>query len=827
MRLKMEDNSAGYNSRVEELRSREFPMLKDSVYLDHAGTTLYSKSLVERVSADMMSNLWGNPHSGSSPSQYTTARIEDIRVRLLHFFNADPANFDLVFVANATAGVKLILEAFRCRRDGFSYVYHQACHTSLVGVREEAKESACVDNAAVHAWIQGKNPFKAHPRIGSAVLFSYSAQSHLDGTRYPLSWSHDLRRATKASSLPLYTLLDAASLAATSPLDLGNAESAPDFTVVSLYKIFGYPDLGALIVRKQAEGAFQSRRYFGGGTVDTVLCGKEQWHAPKSQYLHERLEDGTLPFHSILALDAALEVHQELFGSMDRISSYTAHLSRRMFRGLAGLKHANGEPVCVLYSAQTGDGDGPHPGPVVSFNIRNASGAWVSLAEFEKLAALKNFHVRTGGVCSPGGVVAALGLHPWEVRRNFSSGFRCGTDQDIIAGKPTGVIRVSLGAMSIVSDVDRFISFIEEFYREEEPSITLPAVSRCPEFVRFEVQQIMVYPIKSCAGYAVPPGVPWEVKPEGLAWDREWCLVHEGTGQALSQKRYPKMALIRPFLDFDNGVLRLKYCGQKHTDILDEISVPLSANLWIIDSDLAIRPSSSRVCGDEIAAQNCTVPEVNGFFSTILSVPCVLARFPPGGHGRSMRHAKARIQGHQKLGRRSGGEIRSMPGSFPALPSPPDSDSEQKTGRILLSNESPILLVNTASLDVLNHIIVAKGGNPVPPAAFRGNIVIGPSAGSGGASDDLAYTEDNWSSLRIGVQQFQLMGSCRRCQMVCVDQETGEKREEPFVTLAKTRRFDGKVFFGTHMRHKAQSGAQTKETQFPTIRIGDAVHIDA
>ncbi|KAL2757568.1 hypothetical protein ACRALDRAFT_1047596 [Sodiomyces alcalophilus JCM 7366] len=775
----------------------------------------------------MMSNLLGNPHSASSPSQYTTARIEDIRVRLLHFFNADPAHFDLVFVANATAGVKLVLEAFRCQRDGFNYVYHQACHTSLVGVREEAKESVCVDDAAVHAWTQGRNPFGRHPGTASAVLFSYSAQSHLDGRRYPLSWSHDLRHTTVSSSSPLYTLLDAASLAATSPLNLGNSEFAPDFTVVSFYKIFGFPDLGAVIVRRQAKDAFKARRYFGGGTVDTVLCGKERWHAPKSHYLHESLEDGTLPFHNIIALDTALDVHRELFGSMAQVASHTAYLSRQMFHGLAGLKHANGEPVCVLYSSEAGDRDKLQHGPVISFNIRNASGAWVSLSEFEKLAALKNFHVRTGGVCSPGGVVAALGLQPWEVRRNFSSGFRCGTDQDIIAGKPTGVIRVSLGAVSIASDVDRFISFVGEFYREEKQTIALPPVSRCPDSVRFEVQGIMVYPIKSCAGFAVPPDVSWEVKPEGLAWDREWCLVHEGTGQALSQKRYPEMALIRPSLDFDNGVLRVRYTGQRHKDMLEGISVPLSANPWAIDSNSAVRTSSSRVCGDEIDAQNYAVPEVNEFFSAILGVPCVLARFPPGGQGRSMRHAKARIQSHQKkLERSIEKENRSMPGSFPTLPSPPDSDSERKKSRILLSNESPILLVNTASLDVLNDSIVAKGGQPVGPTAFRGNIIIGPSRWSEGTSSDLAYLEDGWSSLRIGMQRFQLMGSCRRCQMVCVDQETGEKREEPFVTLAKTRRFDGKVYFGTHMRHEDHSGTQTKETQFPTIRMGDVVHAD-
>ena len=61
--------------------------------------------------------------------------------------------------------------------------------------------------------------------------------------------------------------------------------------------------------------------------------------------------------------------------------------------------------------------------------------------------------------------------------------------------------------------------------------------------------------------------------------------------------------------------------------------------------------------------------------------------------------------------------------------------------------------------------------------------------------------EDQWRGMRIdradgAIMQF--LGGCRRCQMVCIDQRSGEKNQEPFVTLAKTRRFDGRVLFGVH-----------------------------
>jgi molybdenum cofactor sulfurtransferase len=98
-----------YNNYIEDMRETQYPMLKDATYLDHAGTTLYSKALMERFHADMMDNLYGNPHSASPSSQQSTQSVEDARLELLRFLKADPEEYDLVFTANATAAIKLVL----------------------------------------------------------------------------------------------------------------------------------------------------------------------------------------------------------------------------------------------------------------------------------------------------------------------------------------------------------------------------------------------------------------------------------------------------------------------------------------------------------------------------------------------------------------------------------------------------------------------------------------------------------------------------------------------------------------------------------------------
>jgi molybdenum cofactor sulfurtransferase len=69
----------------------------DKVYLDHAGTTVYAKSLIETFSGKMIDNLYGNPHSASAPAKLSGEVVDSVREKTLAFFNADPKHFDLIF----------------------------------------------------------------------------------------------------------------------------------------------------------------------------------------------------------------------------------------------------------------------------------------------------------------------------------------------------------------------------------------------------------------------------------------------------------------------------------------------------------------------------------------------------------------------------------------------------------------------------------------------------------------------------------------------------------------------------------------------------------
>ena len=734
--------------------------------------------------------------SSSSSSQ----RAEEVRLKVLKFVKASTDEFDVVFVANATAGIKLVADGFRDNDEGFWYGYHRDSHTSLVGVRELASlgQRCFWSDDEVDRWFYELDA-NTSGRDHTLRLLAYPGQSNMSGRRLMNAWPRNCRQRNDSKGSQIYTLFDAAALATTVPIDFSDASDAPDFTVMSFYKIFGFPDIGALIVRNASAAPLLRRKYFSGGTVERGACGKEQWHIKKQNSLHEQLEDGTLPIHSIVALDQAIDAHLRLFGPMERVSSHVSFLSKTLYDGLSTLRHANGRELCSFYSHPCLNNGSRTQGPIVTFNFRDSKGAWIGHAEIGKLANIKGIHLRTGGHCNPAGVASSLGLAPWELQRNFTVGHRCGGEDDIIAGKPTGMIRVSLGAMSTLQDVTSFVDFVKEFFVERS---IRDAPDLCPDNTgssEFYIETLTVYPIKSCGAWAIPPDMLWDINSEGLAWDREWCLVHQSTHDALSQKRFPRMALLRPSIDLHNGHLRVSFYGPTPPNTPTSIKVPLSHEPSVFNES-SNTSGEYRVCNDSIEPRIYSAPAIAIFFSNILGTPCTLARHPSGA--TSFRHAKTHLQKHQQIAHGS-----------PAIPRP-----------IHLANESPVLVISRSSLNSLNEIIKSssKGGKAAHASVFRANIIIAERPGRNRQPTQTVthpYLEDHWSSLICTLKNDQtthivpyegapedaptgseldLLGSCRRCQMVCIDQTTAEKNQEPFSTLAKTRRMDGKVWFGVH-----------------------------
>ena len=761
----------------------------------------------------------------SVSSHLSTERTENLRLRVLQFFSASPDEFDVVFVANATAAIKLIAESFRDSDPrGFWYGYHVDSHTSVIGVRELAAMGCqCFDDTNVDTWIS---------ELGTAQstfpkLFAFPAQSNMNGRRLPLQWSGQIRSAANGGE-NVFTLLDAASFLSTAPLDLGEASTAPDFTALSFYKIFGFPDLGALIVRKSTASVLERRKFFGGGTVDMVIASGAQWHAKKETSIHERLEDGTLPFHSIIALDAALQTHKRLYGSMSNISAHTGFLAQRLYDRLSALRHFNGTKVCRIY--QSNYGNLALQGPIIAFNMKNSHGQWIPKSEIEKLATVRNIQLRSGSVCNPGGTAMSLGWAGQDLRRHYATGLRCGDDHDVLDGRPTGILRVSIGAMTNLKDIDSLTDFVDEFYVEKAPPL-VPLSPQMDEKIlvapQFYVESLTIFPIKGCAAFKIPEGKRWEVKKEGLAWDRVWYLVHEVTGFPLKQNEYPQMASIHPFLDMEHGILRIT-CSPKATNGPFSLEIPL---IWDARSTTVMSSPVRSSCRKGVPSvydhSSClrayASPVVSAFFTEHLGVSCTLARFSPLDANLDMKPPSLASTWKNRFRRLATLE------SFSRADRIPRQDCQKY---VLISNEMSLLIVSRSSINCLNETIKAntKHTSGVSKAIgadlFKSNIVVAERVCQS-AHAEHPYAEDHWSSIRIGQDQllFDTIDPCQRCQMLCVDQVTGAQRNEILAALPKIRKVNGRIQLGRYATMSTEDG-ENVERNVPgsgTIMVGDVV----
>jgi len=221
------------------LISKEYPALKDTVYLDHAASPPTPPSAVQSFANALSNTLYANPHSHSSSSSSTALEIDRIRGRVLQVLfgvqNPQDRKWDVIFTAGATAALKLVGEAFPWNGTSTRYRYLKESHTSLVGIRGCAlAKGASVESIDLRDIELGSGDETIE------TLWGYPAQCNVTGSRLGLSLARELKRRSNTA-----VLVDAAGYLSTSVLDLDSIpyEEAPDFVACSFYKIYVRPHL--------------------------------------------------------------------------------------------------------------------------------------------------------------------------------------------------------------------------------------------------------------------------------------------------------------------------------------------------------------------------------------------------------------------------------------------------------------------------------------------------------------------------------------------------------------------------------------------------------
>jgi selenocysteine lyase/cysteine desulfurase len=439
-----------------QLRTHEFARLDATgqTYLDYAGSALYPASLV-RAHADLLArSVFGNPHSDSPSARASSALIEDARARVLAFFDADPAEYCVVFTANTSAAARLVAEGFPFT-DGSSFVLTVDNHNSINGIRMYAERgSARVRYVPLDNELRAINIEHALKpgRAGVASLFAFPAQSNFSGVQQPM------RCIATAQQRGYRVLLDAAAFAPTHPLSL--REVRPDFVTVSFYKMFGFPTgVGALIARHDALAAL-SRPWFAGGTVDFVSV-QNDLHMLKAGV--EGFEDGTANFLGIAGVSAGLDFLENV--GMRRIQRHVAELTLHALDQLSTIEAVPGSRAGVVLH---GPRDGNARGGTIAFNLMDARGRIIPYEHVEAHARAAGISIRGGCFCNPGAAERALAIPRAPARAYLESAltrtrdFSMSAFRDAIGGSATGALRCSLGMASNRPDIDTLIRLLRE-----------------------------------------------------------------------------------------------------------------------------------------------------------------------------------------------------------------------------------------------------------------------------------------------------------------------------------------------------------------------------
>lgn len=251
------------------------------------------------------------------------------------------------------------------------------------------------------------------------------------------------------------------------------------------------------------------------------------------------------------------------------------------------------------------------------------------------------------------------------------------------------------------------------------------------------IAALNLHPIKSCAAAPVDEALLIET---GLQLDRAWMVV-DAEGKMLTQRRWPRMALVQQRLRADDMVLRAPGMLALHVH-LDHVEAPARAQVW----------------RDEVAAYDMGALAAQ-WFSDFLGTPARLVRFDPECKRLADRNWTGEIE-----------------------------------AEVAFADGFPLLVASTASLAELNRRLAAQGMAAVGPERFRANIWL----------DGLQpHDEDRIEEIEIdadgGPVRIRLVKPCVRCPIPNVDPTTGERGDEPGRTLAGYRadaRMNGGITFG-------------------------------
>lgn len=258
-----------------------------------------------------------------------------------------------------------------------------------------------------------------------------------------------------------------------------------------------------------------------------------------------------------------------------------------------------------------------------------------------------------------------------------------------------------------------------------------------------QINQLFIYPVKSCAGISVSQ---IQLTKKGPMFDRWWMLVDAKTGVFLSQREIPQMALISTRITDGcvwveqslNHELALSHC--------------LPVEGLLVDVDVWSDQVRGYDCGDEIAE----------WFSTLLNHECRLIY-----QGDCERLA--------------------------------DEAYVEKNTPVSFADGFPLLVVAQSSIDEMN----AACEGDISSINFRPNIVIENTTAFSEVDWKSLSIERSGTDVNL---EMNVVKRCQRCVIPMLNPKTAERDSKILPILLKYCRDNKVIYFGQNLTFEYAEG---------------------